>query len=139
MQKKLLRTATLFLCLVMLFTMTAYGAGNRVSDQIQKAEASMVKKSGGNLSITYTIVTNDVMDKIGVSRIDIQRYTGSRWESEYVFTVGRLASLQTRNANRYTKTLSYMPDDQKGSYRAVVDFEATIGSETYTDRVIAAT
>ena len=137
MQKKLLHMTTVFLCLVMLFTMTAYGTEMRASDQIKTANAEIEKKNTGNLSITYTIATYDTMDKIGASRVDIQRYTGSRWESEYVFTVGRLASLQTKNASRYSKTLSYMPDYKDGSYRAVVDFEATNGSGTYTDRAIA--
>lgn len=124
MLKKFLRAAAVLLCLTLLCSLPAYAAQTRISDQISDATAALTATDSGYLSLRFTIYATDTMDVLGASRVKIQRYNGSNWETEYTYTVSNTPTLQTANRSRYTKTLTYAPQYAGEQYRAIVSFYA---------------
>lgn len=116
----------------MLFSMTALAAEARASTRITSTTATISVKSDGDLKIRYVIVATGTMDTLGASSIKIERYNGSKWVTEYTYTVANTSDLQTSNAIQYSNTLTHTPEYTGTSYRAVVSFIAKDSSGTST-------
>ncbi len=130
--KRFRRLVSFLLICVMLFSMTALAAEARASTRITSTTATISVKSDGDLKIRYVIVATGTMDTLGASSIKIERYNGSKWVTEYTYTVANTSDLQTSNAIQYSNTLTHTPEYTGTSYRAVVSFIAKDSSGTST-------
>ena len=65
--------------------------------------------SDGDLNIFFSITASSTMDVIGASRIDVQRYSGSRWVTECAITVEDEPEMQTSDAVRHSAIITYTP------------------------------
>ena len=125
------RSITLVLVFIMLGILSV-PAFARASDEIRTCKAVLSLKADGDLNIFCSITTNNVMETIGLSSITIQRYSGSRWISEYTFTICNTAGMQSNDARTFSKTLTYTPQYLNSTYRAVVNFNATGSLGSYS-------
>ena len=84
------------------------------------------------MSIHFQVIAPAIMDQLGVSRISVQRYTGSYWRTEYNFTYPETPELQSKDAGIYSETVLYTPQYPDSRYRAVVTFYASNSSGSDT-------
>lgn len=128
MHKKMHRSAALFLAILMLLSTTAFSIELRASSRIALSRATLTAENDGDLIVYFFITASDTMDDIGLSKIVIQRYNGSRWVNEDTLTVSDAPEMQTTNAARYTATIPYTPLYTGKEYQAVVTFYAKDGT-----------
>lgn len=121
MLKKLSALLMMLLCFTTLFSISAYAADMRASEQIKTATASLSMDRNGEFEIKLDILAYDTVDILGASTVIMQRKSGSKWISEYTFTLNNTPELQTENVNRFKLTLNYNPDYTDAEYRAVVN------------------
>ncbi len=117
--RKTAKALLVFLVFAML-TMTGYTAEARASERFSLYSATVTATSDGNLSIRVTVQSANSMNTIGADRIDIQRYNGSKWITEYTLTTQNTSDLQVSNSRRYAKTHTYSPSYSGVNYRAVL-------------------
>lgn len=132
MSKQNLRITALLLCLTMFLSVPAQAAEPYGSAQIAVHSAQLVKSSDGYLNVVFSITTNRVMNTLGASSVEIQRYVNSKWVTEYTFTVENTPLLQTDNASYYALILPYYPQYASASYRALVHLYAKSDTMTST-------
>lgn len=102
-----------------LFDVYASAIDLRASDYIAGYAASIDKKRNGDLAISCSVVGSKKMDSIGVSRIEIQWYNGSRWTVEEIYKSDDLSDLQDSNAASFWGEFTHTPEES-GPYRALV-------------------
>ena len=111
--------------LLMLVSTTAFALDTRASSRIMSYSAESRVGSDGNLNIFFSITASSTMDVIGASRIDVQRYSGSRWVTECAITVKDEPEMQTSDAPIYSDS----------DYRAIVTVYAKDSSGFSTAQV----
>ena len=126
--KKTMRVLTILVVFSILLAATAFAAPARASAYLSAYYATITKTSTGDLSIHFQVIAPAIMDQRGVSRIAVQRYTGSYWRTEYNFTYPETLELQGQNVGVYSQTVLYTPQYSDASYRAVVKFYASNSS-----------
>ena len=124
MHKRYLNIISVFLCLVVLCSIPAHAAEPYASSQIATHSATLDKGSDGYLYIIFTITTNRVMNRLGASSVEVQRYVNSKWTTEYTYTVDNTPLLQTSNESYYALVIPYRPQYPNGTYRALVNLYA---------------
>lgn len=107
-----------------LLATTIFAAPARASAYLSAYYATITKTSTGDLSIHFQVIAPAIMDQLGVSRISVQRYTGSYWRTEYNFTYPETPELQDEDVAVFLTTITYTPQYPTSSYRAVVTFYA---------------
>lgn len=107
-----------------LLATTIFAAPARASAYLSAYYANITKTSSGDLSIHFQVIAPAIMDQLGVSRISVQRYTGSYWRTEYNFTYPETPELQDEDVAVFLTTITYTPQYPTSSYRAVVTFYA---------------
>lgn len=123
MRKKAICGVLVALLLVFAST-TALAADTRASSRIMSYNAELRVGSDKDLNIYFSVAACSTMDIIGANRIDIQRYNGSRWNTECTLTVEDEPEMQTSDAARHSAIISYEPDYSNSNYRAVVTIYA---------------
>ena len=121
--------------LLMLVSTTAFALDTRASSRIMSYSADSRVGSDGDLNIFFSITASSTMDVIGASRIDVQRYSGSRWVTECSITVKDEPKMQTSDAVRHSTIISYTPIYSNSDYRAVVTVYAKDSSGFSTAQV----
>ncbi len=132
--KRFIRFFAVIVILSILLSMTSFAAQMRASKYLSVYGATITKTSDGNYSIYFNVTAPSRMEHLGVSRISVQRYTGSYWRTEYNYTYPETAELQGENVGRYSATIVYEPQYSNSNYRAVLTFYAAnaSGSDTGT-------
>ena len=76
----------MLICLtaILLLSTSALAIEARASEYLRSYSATLAKTRDGDLAISYNVYGTRKMDSIGVSRIEVQRYNGSRWTTEVV-------------------------------------------------------
>lgn len=112
--------------------MPGYSMQSRANTQIATTNATILKKSNGELDILFSLRCQSSMDVLGVTSIVVQRFNGTSWVSEYTFNIREYPKMQINNKSSYSATLSYSPDKRGAQYRAMVFFYArnSSGSDT---------
>lgn len=122
MKKKLpVRVVLVLLCAAMLCGVPAYAAETRASERIDLSACTIDKTSDGNLSLYFMVQANDLMDVIGATSVEIQRYTFTGWVTEYTFTTNEFPELLRTNASRHSGWYTYGPISSEKTYRAVAN------------------
>ena len=80
--KKIMRSVSLVLVLCIMLSATVFASATRASEYLAAYYATISKTSEGNISIYFNVIAPAKMDHLGVSRISVQRYTGSYWRTE---------------------------------------------------------
>jgi len=122
MKKTIARTITFVLIIVIFssFVLTANAAdvGIQASLYINSIDCSITPYSGGRISITASVTGTGVMDKIGVSKLTIQKYQAGSWVDEASWT----------DLYDYNTIISAIEGSYYGiagnKYRAVITFYA---------------
>ena len=72
------------------------------------------------------------MEHLGVTKINIQRYNGSYWQTEYTYRYSEMPELQGENVAKHSATVVYEPQYPSSEYRAVLTFYGadSTGSDT---------
>lgn len=124
------------ICLVILLSLstTAFAAEIRASEYISAYSADATKTRDGNFAVSYRVNGTKKMDAIGVSRLEVQWYNGSRWITEAVYTSADVPEFQATNKSYLSGKFTHTPENS-GSYRAVVTVFAKDGNGSDT-RVI---
>lgn len=130
--KKVTRVLVLLVVFSILLTATAAAATTRASKYLSAYYATISRTSDGDLSIYFQVIAPAKMEQLGVSRIAVQRYTGSYWRTEYNFTYPETPEMQGKNVGIYSGTVVYTPQYPDSSYRAVVTFYASNSSGSDT-------
>ena len=122
----------LFLLCAMLFSTIAFATNSRASSRIDRFNVNLYVDSSGELCTNFYVAANGKMDSLGVSKITIQRYNGSRWIVESTLTVRNYPDMQTSNVSQHSAAISYTPAYTGATYRAVVTAyaEDSYGSST---------
>ncbi len=126
MRKKAI-CGVLFALLLILASTTAFAADTRASSRIMSYSAELRVGSDKGLNIYFSVTASSTMDIIGASRIDIQRYNGSRWITECTLTVEDEPEMQTSDAVRHSAIITYAPSYSGSDYRAAVTVYAKDG------------
>lgn len=121
--------------LLMLVSTTAFALDTRASSRIMSYSAESRVGSDGDLNIFFSITASSTMEIIGASRIDVQRYSGSRWVTECTITVEDEPEMQTSDAVRHSAIITYTPSYSESDYRAVVTVYAKDSSGFSTAQV----
>lgn len=121
--------------LLMLVSTTAFALDTRASSRIMSYSAESRVGSDGDLNIFFSITASSTMEVIGASRIDVQRYSGSRWVTECAITVEDEPKMQTSDAVRHSAIITYTPSYSESDYRAVVTVYAKDSSGFSTAQV----
>ena len=96
MKKKLpIRVVVVLLCAAMLCGVPAHAAETRASERIDLSASTIEKTSSGYLLAYFMVQANDVMDVIGATSVEIQRYSLFNWVTEYTFTSEDIPELLT--------------------------------------------
>lgn len=132
MHKKFLSIFFFLLCVATLCSKPAFATTTRASSQIMSYSAVLTETSGGQLRIAFSIKAIDIMEKIGATKVVVQRYNGSNWVAEYTFTLQNTPALQTSGRSFYAVELPYSPKYPQSTYRAVVYFYVKGVSEIST-------
>ena len=122
--KKAMRILAVLVIFSILLATTIFAAPARASAYLSAYYATITKTSTGDLSIHFQVIAPAIMDQLGVSRISVQRYTGSYWRTEYNFTYPETPELQDEDVAVYLTTITYTPQYPTSSYRAVITFYA---------------
>ena len=84
--KKVLRILCLTLAMITVLSSVAFASSARASKYLSAYYATISETSDGNISIYFNVIAPRKMEHLGVSRISVQRYTGSYWRTEYNYT-----------------------------------------------------
>lgn len=136
LHKRILRFLSTFLLVLVCCSVFACAAYPRESPRISFASAELIK-NGSDLYVCCNIHSNDKMDKIGVSSIQIECYNGSSWVTEKTLTPSSNPNMLVSNANTYYDEFPYSPN-YSGSpyrYRAIVTFYAEKDNGVSTRKV----
>ena len=125
-KQKFYRIMVLGLTLVMLLSATAFAVESRASEYLSFFSATVTETGDGDLAVSCTVTGSKEMDSIGVNRIEIQWYNGSRWAVEKVYTSRELLDLQASNDMYVSGKLIHTPE-KSGPYRALVTVYAKDG------------
>ena len=118
-KQKFYRAMALCLTLLMVLSTTVFAAESRASEYLSAFSATAAKTRDGDIAVSCSVTGSKKMDSIGVSRIEIQWYNGSRWTTEEIYTSGDLLDLQASNEMYVSGRLTHTPEES-GSYRALV-------------------
>ena len=133
MKKKLpIRVVVVLLCAAMLCGVPAHAAETRASERIDLSASTIEKTSSGYLLAYFMVQANDVMDVIGATSVEIQRYSLFNWVTEYTFTSEDIPELLTTNDRRHSTGLRYTPLFPNSTYRAVENIYAKDARGTST-------
>lgn len=115
----------MLICLtaILLLSTSALAIEARASEYLRSYSATLAKTRDGDLAISYNVYGTRKMDSIGVSRIEVQRYNGSRWTTEVVYTDDDLLDLQDSNAAHSSGQFIHVPESS-GSYKVLVQVYA---------------
>lgn len=119
-KKAVHKITAVILVVLMILSTTAFAADARASSRISRVIPSLCVTNSGDLSVSFTVLATGTMDTVGASKIDIQRYNGSRWVTEETLTTRDYPEIQTSNAARHSATVTYTPDYTGATYQAVV-------------------
>ena len=130
--KKVLRILCISLAMITVLSSVAFASSARASKYLSAYYATISETSDGNISIYFNVIAPRKMEHLGVSRISVQRYTGSYWRTEYNYTYPETPELQGENVGRYSATIVYEPQYPSSEYRAVLTFYGadSTGSDT---------
>lgn len=135
--KRTARILFLVVALSILLSTVAFAAESRASKYLATYYATITKTSSGDYSIYFSVIAPSRMEHLGVSRISVQRYTGSYWRTEYNYTYSEHPELQGEDVVRYSATIVYEPQYSDSSYRAVITFYGANASGSDTGSYIA--
>lgn len=128
MCNKLVKKALVCLFLILTFcSVTASAVDSRASSRITYATASLTKERDGNICISLCIKANDIMNELGADNVEIQRYNGTKWVSEYTIDLKDMPELMTENESSYEVEIIYSPQYSRNTYRAKVSYYAEDG------------
>ena len=130
--KKAMRILSILVVFSILLAATAVAASTRASKYLSAYYATISRTSDGDLSIYFQVIAPAKMEQLGVSKISVQRYTGSYWRTEHNFTYPETPEMQGKNVGVYSGTVVYTPQYLDSSYRAVVTFYASNSSGSDT-------
>ena len=118
--------------MITVLSSVASASSARASKYLSAYYATISETSDGNISIYFNVIAPRKMEHLGVSRISVQRYTGSYWRTEYNYTYPETPELQGENVGRYSATIVYEPQYPSSEYRAVLTFYGadSTGSDT---------
>ena len=130
--KRIIRIISSLVIVSILLSLVAFAAPVRASDYLSVYGANLTRTTDGNVSIYFRVTAPKKMEHLGVSRISVQRYTGSYWRTEYNYTYPETPELQGENVGRYSATVVYEPQYPSSEYRAVLTFYGadSTGSDT---------
>ena len=132
MYKKIVRSTSLLLAVMLVMTTSAFAVDVRASSRIDRSSAKVRVGTDGNLWAYFSITASSTMDDIGASEIAIQRYNGSYWITESRIMPEDAPEMQACNASRHSASIIYTPQYSGCTYRIVVSVYATDGSGTST-------
>lgn len=130
--KRIIRIISSLVIVSILLSLVAFAAPMRASDYLSVYGANLTRTTDGNVSIYFRVTAPKKMEHLGVSRISVQRYTGSYWRTEHNYTYPETPELQGENVGRYSATVVYEPQYPSSEYRAVLTFYGadSTGSDT---------
>ena len=134
-KKQSLRVVLVLLCAVMLCSFPAHAVETRASERIDLSASTIGKTSDGRLSAYFMVQGTGIMDVIGATSVEIQRYTFTGWVTEYTFTSEKFPGLLTTNSGRHSAELLYTPLFPEKTYRAVAHIYVKNAAGTSTQNL----
>lgn len=130
--KKVLQILCLTLAMITVLSSVAFASSARASKYLSAYYATISETSDGNISIYFNVIAPRKMEHLGVSKINVQKYNGSYWQTEYTYRYSENPELQGENVGRYSATVVYEPQYPSSEYRAVLTFYGadSTGSDT---------
>ncbi len=130
--KRIIRIISILVIVSILSSLAAFAAPMRASDYLSVYGANLTRTSDGNVSIYFRVTAPKKLEHLGVSKINVQRYNGSYWQTEYTYRYSETPELQGENVGRYSATIVYEPQYPSSEYRAVLTFYGadSTGSDT---------
>lgn len=139
MKKKLpIRVISVLLCAAMLWGIPAYAtetAEPRASERIALSMCTIGRTDDGRLSAYFMVQASDLMDVIGATSVEIQRYTFTGWVTEFTFTSDDYPALLTTNDSWHSCRMTYTPLFSEKTYRAVANIYVKDSRGTTTQKV----
>ena len=130
--KKTLCMVLVFACVLSLGTPLASAADvvPHTSTYINSYCGYIEEKSSGGLNVAFTIEAAKKMSSIGASSISIQKKTGtSTWSTVKQYTSSNYSQLLGSNKYTYSYQVSYSGVTSGSTYRAVVSFYVSTGTD----------
>lgn len=79
MQKKLIRSVSLFLILSLVLSVPAFAMDARASERFKRYSSNLYAENDGNIYVLFSVTATTTMDVIGASSIAIHRYDNARF------------------------------------------------------------
>lgn len=83
--RKFLRILCLTLAMITVLSSVAFASSARASKYLSAYYATISETSDGNISIYFNVIAPRKMEHLGVSKINVQKYNGSYWQTEYTY------------------------------------------------------
>lgn len=83
--KRIIRIISILVIVSILSSLAAFAAPMRASDYLSVYGANLTRTSDGNVSIYFRVTAPKKLEHLGVSKINVQRYNGSYWQTEYTY------------------------------------------------------
>ena len=101
---------SLALVLIFIFTCSlsvAASASLYASQYLNKYDAFITAKGGGEIKISFTVAGVKVLDELGASKIVLEKKVGSSWTEVKTYTNDDYPELSTTNAFYYSNYVFY--------------------------------
>ncbi len=134
-KKQAIQIVLVLLCAAMLCSAPAYAVETRASERIDLSGVTIGKTSNGDLSAYFIVEACGMMDVIGATSVEIQRYTFTGWVTEYTFTSEKNPALLTTDSIWHSARLTYEPLFPGKTYRAVANIYVKNETGTTTQRL----
>ncbi len=125
---------SLALVLIFIFTCSlsvAASASLYASQYLNKYDAFITAKGGGEIKISFTVAGVKVLDELGASKIVLEKKVGSSWTEVKTYTKSDYPELSTTNAALYSDYVMY--NGVAGTeYRAKVTIFGNTDYRTFT-------
>lgn len=132
MKKFLSRGVAIFLLLVFSCSLCVPASASVYSsDYLLAYDGSISAQGGGVIKISYTVIGTDTLNKLGVSKIVVEKKVGSSWVEAETYTNSDYPELSTTNSDVHRGHILY--NGVAGTeYRAKITVFGSTDYRTFT-------
>lgn len=122
MKKKTVHMTSIILILTLILTSTVIAVEPQASSYIRSCTATATASGGGKITVSFSILCNDIMTTVGATKIEIKNSSGTTLKT-FNSTDSGYSSMMGSNALRHSGSVVYQ-GSSGSTYYAIVYFKA---------------
>ena len=126
MIKQNVRILSILLCLAVLCAVPTHASDVEPcgSAQIAAHQTSLRKGTDGVLYILTSVTTNRLMNTLGTTSVELQKFIDSDWVTIYTYLPSKFPEMLESNKANHTLVLTYKYSGSTATYRALAHYYA---------------